>query len=125
MNELRILQNLLQNALINRLDISSLEPLFVNCRPYLSQIFSISHCFCENCCELYTPCHVSDFISVNSELYDLEIGFFYDLLAKFKNYIRIDIEPYTKEEYFNFKRMSIVGKTEKLKQLYSLVTDFI
>lgn len=124
MNELFILLNLLRHALINRHDISCLEPLFVDCKPYLSQIFSISHCFCENCCDLYTPCHVSEFVLANPELYDLEIGFFNDLTEKFKNYIRIDIRPYTKEEYFKFKRISIVDREEKLKQLYTIVSDY-
>lgn len=125
MNELNfvsvILKELLCNALLYSSDVSNLEPLFLMCKPSLSFILSISHCFCQNCCELYTPCHVSEFISTNPELYDSEINFFSNLIETFQDYIIIDIEPYSKEEYFTFKRISFITENEKLKQLYTVI----
>lgn len=118
---LSTLKDSLLNALVFQLDVACLEPFIAICKPSLSDILSISHCFCQNCCDLYTPCHVSEFISVNPELYDSEIGFFSDLLHAFGDHISVDVDPYTIGEYFTFKRVSSTTREERLRQLYTVI----
>jgi hypothetical protein len=124
MNDLALstLTDSLRYALVFQLTTECLKPIFEIYKPSLSTILSISHCFCENCCDLYTPCHVNEFISTNPELYDSEIGFFAALLDDYGEYIAIDVEPYTLTEYFaSFKRVYATTPQERLRQLYTLI----
>ena len=105
--------------------VNLLEPLFSSVKPRLSDILSISHVTCEDCCNLYTPGHVSRWIVNNPELFDSEIYFFEELLDKFEEHIRIDIVPYEKNvallKLDNDARISTQSEEEKLKQLYTVI----
>jgi len=108
--------------------LNALEPLFITFSPRLSDVLSISHVFCENCCNLYTPCRVSDWIVNNPELFDSEIYFFEEVLERFGEDIVVDIVPYTTADILikslsciDEQRVSTQHDGEKLKQLYSVI----
>ena len=116
------LSELLRHLLVFQIDdISWLKPVFILLKPKLSEILSISHSLCSNCCELYTPCHVSEWTSINPELYDAEVYFFASIIEAFKDYITMDIEPYDEEELGKFRRVPTTTKEERLKQLYTVI----
>lgn len=89
----------------------------------LSIILECSHVFCKNNCDLYTPCHVDEWIKVNSELYDSEILFFRDILDECIDDILIDVIPYTDDEINTYNHVFTVNHTDKLRQLYTIVKE--
>lgn len=86
----------------------------------LSKILKTSHAFCKNCCELYTPCHVGEWIDKNPELYDSEIAVYRELLLMCPDNINIDVVPYSESEVNTFGHVSEVTDEEKLRQLYTV-----
>lgn len=86
----------------------------------LSQILKTSHAFCNNRCDLYTPCHVGEWIDKNPELYDSEIAVYRELLILCPENINIDIVPYSESEVNTFGHVSEVSNDEKLRQIYTV-----
>jgi hypothetical protein len=104
--------------------IDSLEPLFITFDPSMSSLLANSHTVCEDCCDLYTPCHLNDWADVNPELYDTEVSFFTQVITKFSDNIVIDLEPYSDEDIFPSKplrRISTISHHNKLRQLYTVI----
>jgi len=87
----------------------------------LSDILGTSHVLCENCCELYTPCHVGEWVKYNPELYDAEISIYKDLLNSCSENINIDVSPYSLEEMNTYEHVSEVSPTDRLRQLYTII----
>jgi hypothetical protein len=104
--------------------VNALEPLFVSIRPTLTDILNASHSTCVDCCELYTPCHVGNWIDANPELYDSEVAFFRLIRDKFCEYVSIDIEPYSRHDVLDKRdvgRISYVSPADRARQLYSVI----
>jgi len=89
----------------------------------LSVILGCSHMFCKNCCDLYTPCHVGEWINSNPELYDSEVFLFRDILDECSEDILVDITPYTFDEVNTFNFVSELNHTDKLAQLYTVILE--
>lgn len=101
-----------------------LEPHFQTLRPKISEILSISHILCTNCCEYYTPCRVDNWIECNPELFDSEVWFFATIITVFNQYIDHDLQKIECDEeqeiYPNF-----VNSTTRLRQLYTVIMNEI
>lgn len=98
-------------------------PVIVENAPVkMSEILSASHALCEECCSLYTPCHVGEWISHNPELYDSEIGCFHDIITTANRYIDFDVKPYTDAEINTFDCVSSVNRADRLRQLYTVAS---
>jgi hypothetical protein len=100
-----------------------LEPLFIAFEPTLSQILSISHSVCVDCCDLYTPCHISEWIDTNPELFEYEINFFSYIIETFSGYITIDLVPFSDQDtrVKPIRKTSTLSEHDKLRQLYTIV----
>lgn len=91
-------------------------------RVKLSEILGASHALCDNCCSLYTPCHVGEWIATNQELYDSEICIFADLIDRGKEYIDFDVVPYTDEEINTYSTVSSVNRKDRIRQIYTVIS---
>lgn len=112
----------IQRCVFERGEVEKLLPLFNHKKYKVSEILGLSHSMCEDCCSLYTPCHVGEWIRNNPELYDYEVGYFREILDMAKDLIEIDIEPYTDEEINTYSITTSVNKKDRLRQLYTVVT---
>ena len=79
-----------------------------------------SHALIDNCYELYTPCHVGEWIRYNPELYDTEINFYKQLLNECGDNIVIDVEPYTAVEINTYLHVSDVSIDDGIPQIYTV-----
>ena len=79
-----------------------------------------SHALIENCFELYTPCHVGEWIRYNPELYDTEINAYKELLHECADNIIIDVEPYTEKEINSYVHISDVSPDDRIRQIYTV-----
>lgn len=86
----------------------------------LSKILKLSHVLCRECCELYTPCHVGEWIRFNPELYDSEVLCFAELLEECGDHIEIDVHPYSDIEVNTYTHVSEVSEMDRLRQLYTI-----
>lgn len=121
----RQLIDIIQKALFfNQTDLDDVvEAIVEKERVKLSDILKASHIFCDNFCNLYTPCHVGEYIRENSELYDSEIPIFREILDLCEYNIIIDVVPYSADEYNAFHHVSEVSFDDRLRQLYTLILD--
>jgi hypothetical protein len=79
-----------------------------------------SHALVENCYELYTPCHVGEWIRYNPELYDTEINAYKELLHECHDNIVIDVKPYTDNEINSYQHVSDVSLDDRIRQIYTV-----
>lgn len=111
----------LEKCIFEQSDLDNVVKLFGNEKVPLSTLLSISHVFCDSCCDLYTPCHVGEWIRTNPELYDSEVLMFKSLLDKCGDLIEIDIEPYTPEEVNKHVHVSEVDRADRMRQLCTVI----
>jgi predicted P-loop ATPase/GTPase len=79
-----------------------------------------SYALVENCYDLYTPCHVGEWIRYNPELYDTEINVYKELLNECAEYIIIDVEPYSDKEINSYTHVSDVSFDDRIRQIYTV-----
>lgn len=107
--------------LIGSKELASLMSLV---KPLLSEILVASHSFCDKCCYLYTPCHTTEWIDINKELYDYEINVFNDILLMFYDDITIDVEKLVSNDIDVTNGTSNYSHNDKLRQLYTVILDY-
>lgn len=128
-SDIESLKELLNECIVFQLDselVFLLEPLFIVCNPSVSDILSISHCVC-NCCSLFTPCHVSQWIEKNSELFDSEVKYFHIIITIFSEYINFDLEPFEDVDLItqqDLKDDEILSRQDRLRQLLTIVLKY-
>jgi hypothetical protein len=83
-------------------------------------ISETSHAFIDNCFDLYTPCHVGEWIRYNPELYDTEINVYKELLHECADNIVIDVVPYTNNEINSYQHVSEVSFDDRIRQIYTV-----
>jgi hypothetical protein len=119
-----IITDEIERIIFEQSDIDNVIKLIKTRKIPLSVILKASHVFCKDCCDLYTPCHIGEWIRYNPELYDSEIGYFVDILNLCSDNIAVDIIPYSDKEVNTYYHVSEVSDYDKLRQLYTLVLNF-
>jgi hypothetical protein len=120
MTTISVLLEFLEECMVlDVIPVYVLEPIFKLLKPKASDILSISHSTCTECCELYTPCNVADWVDTNPELYDTEINFFTKLFEEFSEYIIMDINTleHTDQELYP----ESVDCSMRIRQLFTLI----
>lgn len=83
-------------------------------------ISETSHALTDNCYDLYTPCHVGEWIRYNPELYDTEINVYKELLHECADNIIIDVIPFTDDEINSYRHVSEVSFDDRIRQIYTV-----
>lgn len=106
------------------LDSNELAFLMSCVKPLLSEILVVSHSFCDKCCNLYTPCHPTEWIDTNQELHDYEIQVFSDILLMFYDDIIRDVEKLELNDIDATMGISNYSHDDKLRQLYTVILNY-